>query len=206
MNFVAIDGTEYSKPMFDMVILGISKDTAVHEFKNHVMPICINNNMWPNCSLTQDDINNIPNTDRMFLQSLSMFNHDKISVPWALIEYDSAFMMAVPDSKRPNGYVSGTTKNKITPSQLFVRSFIQLQASKQNEMLRSNVLALDRLAYPNLDLSEKEVISELLHQYVIDERIRFILFKNNKIKNDLQNLIMNILKSMSIPSMPDGFG
>jgi hypothetical protein len=110
-----------------------------------------------------------------------MFNHDKISVPWALIEYDSAFMMAVPDSKRPNGYVSGTTKNKITPSQLFVRSFIQLQASKQNEMLRSNVLALDRLAYPNLDLSEKEVISELLHQYVIDERIRFILFKNNKI-------------------------
>ncbi|MFL6347050.1 MAG: hypothetical protein ACJ72X_02000 [Nitrososphaeraceae archaeon] len=27
----------------------------------------------------------------MLLQSLSMFNHDKISIPWALIEYDSAF-------------------------------------------------------------------------------------------------------------------
>jgi hypothetical protein len=143
----------------------------------------------------------------MFLQSLSMFNHDKISIPWALAEYDSAFMMAVPDSNKPTGYVSGTTKNKITPSQLFLRSFIQLQASKQNGMLRSNVLALDRLVYPNFDLAEKaEVISELLHNYIIDERIRFILFKNNKIKNELQNLIMNILKNMSIPSMPDGFG
>jgi hypothetical protein len=190
----------------NVLLLGISKDTAVHEFKNHVMPICINNNIWSNCSLTQDDINNIPNTDRMLLQSLSMFNHDKISVPWALIEYDSAFMMAVPDSNKPNGYVRGTTKNKITPSQLFLRSFVQLQGSKRNGMLRSNVLALDRLVYPNLDLTEKEVISELLHHYIVDERIRFILFKNNKIKNDLQNLIMNILKNMSIPSVPDGFG
>ncbi|MDQ3902537.1 MAG: hypothetical protein M3247_02615, partial [Thermoproteota archaeon] len=191
----------------NVLLLGISKDTAVHEFKNHVMPICINNNLWPNCSLTQDDINNIPNTDRMFLQSLSMFNHNKISVPWALIEYDSAFIMAVPDSNKPTGYVSGTTKNKITPSQLFLRSYIQLQDSKRNGMLRSNVLALDRLVYSNFDIVEKEeVISELLHHYIVDERIRFILFKDKKTKNDLQNLIMNLLKNMSIPSMPDGFG
>jgi hypothetical protein len=178
----------------------------VHEFKNHVMPICINNKIWPNCTFTQDNLNNIPNTDRMFLQSLSMLNHDKISVPWALAEYDSAFMMAVPDSNKSNGYVSGTTKNKITPSQLFLRSFIQLQDSKRNRMLRSNVLSLDRLAYPNFDLKQKEAITELLHQYIVDEPIKFILFKNNKIKNDMQNLIMNILKNMSIPSMPDGFG
>jgi hypothetical protein len=117
----------------NILLLGISKDTAVHEFKNHVMPICINNGIWPNCTLTQDSLNNIPNTDRMFLQSLSLFNHDKISVPWALAEYDSAFMMAVPDANKPNGYVSGTTKNKITPSQLFFRSFIQLQDSKKME-------------------------------------------------------------------------
>jgi hypothetical protein len=189
----------------NILLLGISKDTAVHEFKNHVMPICINNNIWPNCTLSQNSIDNIPNTDRMFLQSLSIFNHDKISVPWALAEYDSAFMTAVPDSKKPNGYVSGTAKNKITPSQLFVRSFIQLQGSKQNRMLRSNVLSLDRLAYPNFDL-QKEVIIELLHHYIVDEPIKFILFKDNKVKNDMQNLVMNILKEMSIPSIPDAFG
>jgi hypothetical protein len=135
-----------------------------------------------------------------------MFNHNKISVPWALIEYDSAFMMAVPDSNKPNGYVGGTTKNKITPSQLFLRSYVQLQDSKRNGMLRSNVLALDRLVYPNLDLTKKEVISEFFHHYIVDERIRFILFRNNNVRNEIQNLIMNILKSMSIPSVPDGFG
>jgi hypothetical protein len=172
----------------NILLLGISKDTAVHEFKNHVMPICMNNKIWRNCTLSQNSIDNIPNTDRMFLQSLSIFNHDKISVPWALAEYDSAFMTAVPDSKKPNGYVSGTAKNKITPSQLFVRSFIQLQDSKQNRMLRSNVLSLDRLAYPNFDL-QKEVIIELLHHYIVDEPIKFILFKDNKAKNDMQNLV-----------------
>jgi hypothetical protein len=30
----------------NILLLGISKDTAVHEFKNHVMPICINNDLW----------------------------------------------------------------------------------------------------------------------------------------------------------------
>jgi hypothetical protein len=29
---------------------------------------------------------------------------------------------------------------------------------------------------------------------------------DNKVKNDIQNLVMNILKKMSIPSIPDGFG
>jgi hypothetical protein len=73
-------------------------------------------------------------------------------------------------------------------------------------MLRSNVLSLDRLAYPNFDLKQKEVVIELLHHYIVDEPIKFLLFRNNKIKNDMQNLIMNILRKMSIPSMPDGFG
>jgi hypothetical protein len=112
-------------------------------------------------------------------------------------------MMAVPDSKKPNGYVSGTSKNKITPSQLFLRSFIQLQDSKRVGLLRSNVLSLDRLAYPNFDLEQKEVITELSHQHIVDERIKFILFKDSKVKNEIHNLIMNILRKMSIPSIPD---
>jgi hypothetical protein len=60
--------------------------------------------------------------------------------------------------------------------------------------------------YPNFDLKQKEVITELLHQYIVDEPIKFILFKDNRIKNNMQNLITSILKKMSIPSMPDGFG
>jgi hypothetical protein len=73
-------------------------------------------------------------------------------------------------------------------------------------MLRSDVLAVDRLVYPDFDLSTTEVITELVHEYIVDEPIRFILYKNNKIKNDIQNMAVNILKSMSAPSIPEGFG
>jgi hypothetical protein len=117
----------------NILLLGISKDTAVHEFKFHVMPICINNNMWPNCTLTQDNLNNIPDTDRMFLQSLSMFNHDKISVPRALAEYHSAFMMVVPDSDKPNGYVSGTTKIRLHQVNCFFVRLYKYKIQKRIE-------------------------------------------------------------------------
>lgn len=72
-------------------------------------------------------------------------------------------------------------------------------------MLRSNVLAIDRLVYPDFDLlSNKgggdETISEFTHEY------KFILFKNNRVNNEIQNLVINILSNMSCPSIPDGFG
>ena len=47
---------------------------------------------------------------------------------------------------------------------------------------------------------------ELIHEYIVDEPIKFILYQNNKIKNDVQNPVVNILKSMSIPSIPEGVG
>jgi hypothetical protein len=191
----------------NILLIGITKDTAANDFKGHVIPICLSNNIWgENCKLTQQDIENVPNTDRLFLQSLSLFNHNKIPIPWALIEYDAAFVMAVPDSKKRNGYVSGATKNKITPSQLFLRSFVQLGKSKQDDMLRSNVLSIDRLIYPDFDLSTNEVITEFIHEYIVNEPIKFVLFRNKRVKNEIQNLIVTILKEMSSPSIPEGFG
>ena len=162
--------------------------------------------------MTQDDLDNIPNTDRMLLQSISMFNHQKVSLPWALVEYNAAFVMAIPDFKKRKGYVSGAIRNKITPSQLFLRSFVQLEKAKQDNMLRSNVLSIDRLVYPVFDLaplasdSTQRVTKEFLHEYGSDESIKFILFRNSKVRNDIQNLILNVLKGMCCPSVPETFG
>ena len=33
-----------------------------------------------------------------------------------------------------------------------------------------------------------------------------ILFKNNKVNNEIQNLVISILSNMSCPSIPDGLG
>ena len=200
----------------NVLIIGITKDTTTHEFKNHVIPICIRNNLWlTNIKLTQEELDNIPNTDRMLLQSISLSNSDKISIPWSLVEYDAAFAMAIPDFRNRRGYVSGAIKNKITPSQFFLRSFVQLEKSKHDSMLRSNVLAIDRLVYPTFDLPSADDANtnnpakrtvELIHEYGSNEPIKFIFFNNNKVNNPIQNLVLNILSNMSCPSIPDGFG
>ena len=69
------------------------------------------------------------------------------------MEYDAAFVTAIPDFKNRMGYISGAIKNRITPSKMFLRSFVQLQKAKNDPMLRSNVLAIDRLVYPKFDIS-----------------------------------------------------
>ena len=189
-----------------IILIGITKDTAAQEFKNHVIPICLTNNIWTNHDIISDNLNKIPNTDRMLLQALSMLNSDKINVPWSLIEYDSSFVMAIPDFEKRKGYVSGAIKNKITQSQLFLRSFVQLASAGQDEKLRSNVLAIDRLVYPEFDLMLPENSIEMKHEYGSTEKVKFLLFKNNKSKNNLQNLLLIILKSMSGSNMGETFG
>jgi hypothetical protein len=123
---------------------------------------------------------------------------------WSLIEYDAAFVTAIPDTKDRKGYVSSAIKNRIISSQLFLRSFLQLEEGQRNNMVRSNVLAIDRLVYPSYDLQS---IVEFAHEYGGTESlIKFILYRDNKVKNEVQNLLINILKTMSSPSIPEAFG
>ena len=192
----------------NILLLGIVKDTTAQEFKNHVIPICLNNNVWSidQEKLLRENFDNLPATDRMLLQSLSILNYDKINLPWGLIEYDSAFVMAIPDFEKRKGYVSGAIENKITPNQLFLRSFIQLEHTKQNKQIRSNVLAIDRLVYPDFDLASNDNIIEFDHDYGNIEIIKFLLFKNKNNINEIQNLVLFILKSMSCGNIGETFG
>ena len=146
------------------------------------------------------------NKHKELLQSLSILNYDKINLPWGLVEYDSAFVMAIPDFKKREGYVSGAMKNKITPNQLFLRSFIQLEHSQQDKRVRSNVLAIDRLVYPDFDLASNDNISEFSHDYNGLEIIKFLLFKDNGHVNEIQNLLLFLLKSMSCGNIGETFG
>jgi len=89
--------------------------------------------------------------------------------------------------------------------------FVQLEKAKQDTMLRSNVLSIDRLVYPLFDLAPSasdstQKVKEFLHEYSGDESIKFILFKNNTVRNDIQNLVLSILKGMCCPSVPETFG
>lgn len=187
-----------------IVLIGMTKDTAARDFKNHVLPICINE-VWSQTGGYSSRLDEFPNSDRMFLQFLSIANADKMKVPWSLVEYDSAFVTAIPDFKKRRGYVSGAIQNKIIPSKMFVKSYIQLQQSVNNPIFRSNVLAVDRLVFPDYDISQENVI-ELKHEYHNEDNLSLILFKNNKSTNKIQNLVMYCLISMNAPSIAEAFG
>ncbi|HZF21216.1 MAG TPA: hypothetical protein VEZ43_01960, partial [Dongiaceae bacterium] len=71
----------------NILLIGLAKDTAARDLKNHVLPVLVTNGIWKS-EISQTELSNLPNTDRMLLQSLSIFNHTQIPVPWSLVEYD----------------------------------------------------------------------------------------------------------------------
>ena len=188
-----------------ILLLGLTKDTAARDLKNHVLPVMVSNKLWKS-ALTQEQLSRIPNTDRMLLQTISVFNHESIHVPWSLIEYDSSFLMIVPDFEGRSGYVGGAIRNKITPERLFLKSYIQLSQTAYDPQLRSNVLLLDRLVYPEFDL-RPETVTKFAHSYgSADEPVKPIIFKDKNVKNSLQELVMLTLGSMTSNSIPELFG
>jgi len=113
-----------------ILLVGITKDTSAQDFKNHVFPVCMNNGVWLSDNSSSNVLSLIPNSDRMFLQSISISNYKDITIPWSLIEYDSSFVTVIPDFKKRKGYVSDAIQNKIIPTRIFAKSFIQLQEAR----------------------------------------------------------------------------
>src|SRR2546427_9100538 len=109
----------------NILLLGLAKDTDARDLKNHVLPVLITNGVWKS-EISHTDLSNLPNTDRMLLQSLSIYNHTQIPVPWSLVEYDASFLSIVPDYEHRPGYIGCAIRNKLKPQRSFERAYIQL--------------------------------------------------------------------------------
>lgn len=189
-----------------ILLLGITKDTTARDFKTHLIPVCLNERIW-NYSLSQEELEKAPNTDRMLLQYVSIYNYEKLPTPWSLIEYDAAFRMIIPELEKGRpGYVSGAIKNRITPERSFLKTYIQLAEAKTDSRLRSNVLFADRLVYPMYDLREDTIVRFRQEYGGAVEPVEAILFKDCSVENRLQNLVLVVLKAMSNSSIPEVFG
>jgi hypothetical protein len=143
----------------------------------------------------------------MILQSASIFNPEKIKPPWSLIEYDSAFRTMIPDREHRKGFVSGAIKNKIGLERTFLKTYVQLSQAKTDMMLRSNVLLVDRLAYPEYDYRPENIVefwNELSDG--TKEPVEAILFMDKEVSNRLQDLTMAILTAMAPSNIPEAFG
>ena len=189
-----------------ILLIGVTKDTAARDFKRQLIPIMHRENML-NTPLRLEALQNLPNTDRMILQSASILNPEKVKPPWSLIEYDSAFRTMLPDRQNRKGYVFGAIKNKVSLEKIYLKTYMQLSQAKTDPLLRSNVLLVDRLAYPEYDCKPENIATfwnELSDGTV--EPVETILYKDRKAPNRLQNLAMSILVAMTPSNIPEAFG
>jgi hypothetical protein len=189
-----------------ILLVGITKDTAARDFKRQLIPIMHGESLLKT-DITLEALQALPNTDRMILQSASIFNTEKFAPPWSLIEYDSAFRTMLPDRQSRRGYVSGAIRNKISLEKAFVKTYVQLSQAKTDPMLRSNVLLVDRLAYPEYDCKPESLT--IFWNELSDgtrEPVETILYRDKAVPNRLQNLVMSVLVAMAPANIPEAFG
>ncbi|RLI23519.1 hypothetical protein DRO58_09080, partial [Candidatus Bathyarchaeota archaeon] len=139
-----------------ILLIGLTKDTAARDFKRQLIPI-LNNEGLLHGHVEPEELKELPNTDRMILQSASIQNPDRFHVPWCTVEYDTCFKTMVPDKKFRKGYVRGARKNRISLEKVFLKSYIQLSQANRDPLLRSNVLLTERLVYPDFDVKDEVI-------------------------------------------------
>jgi hypothetical protein len=189
-----------------ILLVGVTKDTAARDFKRQLVPIMHCEGLLKT-GVPLEALQALPNTDRMILQSASIFNVDKLTPPWSLIEYDSAFRTMLPDRQSRRGYVSGAIRNKISLERAFVKTYVQLSQAKTDPMLRSNVLLVDRLAYAEYDCKPESTV-KFLNELSdgTKEPVETILYVDKAVPNKLQNLVMSVLSAMAPANIPEAFG
>ena len=188
-----------------ILLIGMTKDTAARDFKRQLIPIMHNEQMLQK-PIPSMEFERLPNTDRMILQSASLLKPEEMKPPWSLIEYDSAFRTVVPDRQNRRGYVSGAIKNRIGLEKTFLKTYVQLSQAKTDVMLRSNVLLIDRLAYPEYDCNPGNVVQFMNEFGGAEEPVEILLYKDKNAPNKLQNMVMSILVAMAPTSIPEAFG
>ena len=189
-----------------ILLVGVTKDTSARDFKRQLVPIMQNEGLLK-ATAKNEALASLPNTDRMILQSASVFNPEKVTLPWSLIEYDSAFRTMKPDLDRGQGFVSGVIKNKISLEKAFLKTYVQLSQAKSDPLLRSNVLLIDRLAYADFDLNPECRLA--LWNEMSDgtrEPVEVLLYKDKSVPNKMQNLVMSLLVAMAPVNIPEAFG
>jgi hypothetical protein len=187
-----------------ILLVGVTKDTSARDFKRQLVPIMQSEGLVK--TVKNEALAALPNTDRMILQSASIFNPEKIQPPWSLIEYDSAFRTMQADLDRGQGYVKGVIKNKVSLEKAFLKTYVQLSQAKSDPLLRSNVLLIDRLAYSEFDLKPECLLALWNECDDAKEPLEVLLYKDKSMPNKVHNMVMTMLVAMAPANIPEAFG
>ncbi|RDE14386.1 MAG: hypothetical protein C4K47_04350 [Candidatus Thorarchaeota archaeon] len=186
------------------LLIGVAKDSSARDLKRQLLPVL---NYTGHFKGNFANSENIPDTDRMILQWVSLQEREKLKVPWATCEYDTAFKTTVPHFGGAKGLVSGARRNQISLNKTFAKAYFQLSEAKSDPKLRSNVLLYDRLVYPDFDTNEDQVLT-LLHDYMDKpdepEPVDVVLYLGKE--NAVQSFIIALFTKMTGTSIPELFG
>ena len=187
------------------LMIGVAKDTSARDLKRQVIPVL--NHVGRFSGGFGDKGQDTPDTDRMILQWVSLHEKDRLHVPWATVEYDTAFKTIIPHFERKPGLVSGARRNQISIEKTFAKSYFQLCQAISDPKLRSNVLLYDRLIYPEFDTGNNQ-ITTLHHDYEnrpdSPEPVNVLFYEG--VSNSIQSFIMSLFKAMTSMSIPELFG
>ena len=187
------------------LLVGIAKDTSARDLKRQLIPVL--NYVGRFKGAFDAERQDVPDTDRMILQWVSLRERDRLKVPWATCEYDTAFKTTVPHFEGKPGLVSGARRNQISVNRTFVKAYFQLTQAQSDPKLRSNVLLYDRLAYPDFDTGGDQTL-RLKHDYVNKpdepEPVDVILYLG--IDNPVQSFLIKLFRGMTSTSVPELFG
>jgi hypothetical protein len=187
------------------LLIGVAKDTSARDLKRQVLPVL--NHIGRFDGGFGDKGQDTPDTDRMILQWISLHEQERLLVPWATVEYDTAFKTIVPHFERKPGLVSGARRNQISLERTFAKSYFQLCQAASDMKLRSNVLLYDRLIYPEFDKGKKQ-LTTLPHDYENQpespEPVEVLFYEG--VENPVQSFILPLFEAMTSMSIPELFG
>jgi hypothetical protein len=188
-----------------VLLIGVAKDTSARDLKRQVLPVL--NYVGRFKGGFTDKKEDTPDTDRMILQWISLQERDRLRVPWATIEYDTAFKTIVPHFDREPGLVSGARRNQIGLEKTFLKAYFQLCQAGSESKLRSNVLLYDRLVYPVFESGKKQIVT-LKHDYEkrpdFPEPVETVFYEG--VDNPIQAFILPLFSAMTSMSIPELFG
>jgi hypothetical protein len=187
------------------LLVGVAKDTSARDLKRQVIPVLNYIGRFKGTLGTKG--HDTPDTDRMILQWVSLQERDRLKVPWATIEYDTAFKTVVPHFEKEPKLVSGARRNQISLEKTFLKSYFQLCQAASEPKLRSNVLLYDRLVYPGFDTDSAKIVT-LQHDYDnrpdSPEAVEVVFYEGQE--NQVQSFILHLFELMTSRSIPELFG
>lgn len=185
----------------NILVIGLIKDTNASELIRSVTPILQN-------AGKMNMLSQLPsfNSDKQLLQTFSVLQGSSIKSPWRTFEFDACFRTIAPitsDFNQSNhAKVKGAYKNVISGERMFLKSYVQLWHSQNDNSVRSHVFSYDRPCYPDWDKSD-ELILDHCDGNIKESILPMIHFTED---SDITHLVMDILCSMANEVIPECLG